>query len=104
MARRSMMALGSIAILLGWSHVAAAADEQVGKKLSDQSCVACHGQNGIGIIALYPNLAGQKREYLVAQLRAFRDGSRKNPIMSPMAVRLSDSNIEDLAAYFASLK
>jgi cytochrome c553 len=104
MARLSIMALGCVAILTGGSHVAGAADEQVGKKLSDASCVACHGQNGIGIIALYPNLAGQKREYLVAQLRAFRDGSRKNPIMSPMAVHLSDSDIEDLATYFASLK
>ncbi len=89
---------------MAWSHVAGAADEQSGKKLSDESCGACHGQNGIGIIPLYPNLAGQKREYLAAQLRAFRDGSRKNPIMSPMAVHLSDSDIEDVAAYLASLK
>jgi cytochrome c553 len=104
MARLSKMALLSVAILMAGSRLAGAADEQSGKKLSDENCAACHGQNGIGIIALYPNLAGQKREYLAAQLRAFRDGSRKNPIMSPMAVHLSDSNIEDVAAYLASLK
>ena len=89
---------------MGWSLFAGAADEQVGKKLSDGSCAACHGQNGIGIIPLYPNLAGQKREYLIAQLKAFRDGSRKNPIMGPMAVHLSDVDIEDVAAYLAALK
>jgi cytochrome c553 len=91
-------------ILLGGSQLVAAGDVQVGKKLSDATCIACHGQNGMGIIDLYPNLAGQKRPYLVAQLRAFRDGSRKNPIMTPMAVHLSDEDIEDLAAYFTSLR
>jgi cytochrome c553 len=104
MARPSTMTLLGLAILMAWSRVAGAADEQAGKKLSDGSCGACHGQNGIGIIPLYPNLAGQKREYLAAQLRAFRDGSRKNAIMSPMAVHLSDADIEDVAAYLASLK
>jgi cytochrome c553 len=104
MIRLSMMSVSCIALLLGESQLGAAADEQAGRKLSDATCVACHGQNGIGIIELYPNLAGQKREYLVAQMRAFRDGSRKNPIMAPMAVHLSDGEIEDLAAYFAALK
>jgi len=89
---------------MGWSQVTGAADAQMGKKLSDGTCAACHGQNGIGIIALYPNVAGQKREYVVAQLRAFRDGSRKNPIMSPMAAHLSDADIENVAAFFASLQ
>lgn len=104
MTRPSTVTLLGLAILMASSRVAGAADEQAGKKLSDGSCAACHGQNGIGIIALYPNLAGQKREYLAAQLRAFRDGSRKNAIMGPMAVHLSDSDIEDVAAYLASLK
>lgn len=104
MARPLTMTLLGVAILMAWSCVAVAADEQAGKKLSDGSCAACHGQNGVGIIPLYPNLAGQKREYLAAQLRAFRDGSRKNPIMSPMAVHMTDSDIEDVAAYLASLK
>ncbi|MBS0577775.1 MAG: cytochrome c [Proteobacteria bacterium] len=103
MARISPVALSAV-VLMGWSLIAEAADERLGKKLSDGSCAACHGQSGIGIIPLYPNLAGQKREYLIAQLQAFRDGSRKNPIMSPMAVRLSDSDIENVAAYFALLK
>jgi cytochrome c553 len=92
------------AALLAATCTAAAADADGGKRLSDSSCAACHGRNGIGIIPLYPNLAGQKREYLVAQLHAFRDGTRKNPIMGPMAVHLTDAEIEDVAAYLAALK
>jgi len=103
MARHSLKLLCAVtAVLVGSS--AAAADQSAGKQLSDGSCAACHGASGIGIIPLYPNLAGQKREYLVAQLQAFRDGTRKNAIMSPMAAHLSNADIENVAAYLASLK
>lgn len=81
-----------------------AADPQAGKQLAQNTCSACHGANGIGIASIYPNLAGQKGDYLIAQLKAFRDGSRKNPIMSPMAAQLTDADIENVAAYFSSLK
>jgi cytochrome c553 len=91
-------------LLAAWSCTVSADDVASGKRLFDSTCAACHGRNGIGIIPLYPNLAGQKREYLVAQLRAFRDGSRKNPIMSPMAAHLTDAEIEDMSTYIASLK
>ncbi len=98
------MTILSAATLTAWAIAAAAADLPSGRQLSEASCAACHGHNGIGIIPLYPNLAGQKSEYVIAQLRAFRDGSRQNPIMSPMATHLSDSDIESVAMYFASLK
>jgi cytochrome c553 len=81
-----------------------AADQAAGKQLADGNCAACHGPNGIGIIPLYPNLAGQKREYLIVQLKAFREGTRKNDIMSPFAARLTDSDIENVATYFSLLK
>jgi len=93
-----------LAIAVMGVNAAGAADQAAGKQLSDSSCAACHGANGIGIIPLYPNLAGQKREYLVAQLQAFRDGSRKNPIMSPMATHLSNADIDNVATYLAALK
>lgn len=92
------------AVLAAWGSTAVDADAESGKRLSDATCAACHGRNGVGIIPLYPNLAGQKREYLVAQLHAFRDGTRKNPIMSPMAAHLTDAEIEDVATYLAALK
>jgi cytochrome c553 len=101
---RNWAMLAAAVLLAAGTSTLAAADAANGKRLFDSTCAACHGRNGIGIIPLYPNLAGQKREYLVAQLRAFRDDSRKNPIMSPMAVHLTDAEIEDVSTYIASLK
>lgn len=79
-----------------------AGDIQAGKSKT-ATCSACHGANGISMIPMYPNLAGQKEQYLILQLKAFRDGERKNMQMSPMAAGLSDTDIENLAAYYASL-
>ncbi len=53
---------------------------------------------------MWPNIAGQKEQYMVKQLKAFKDGTRKDPLMSGQAVQLSDADMENLAAYFASLK
>ena len=79
-----------------------AADIQAGKTKA-MMCSACHGSNGISMIPMYPNLAGQKEQYLILQLKAFRDGERKNMQMSPMAAGLSDTDIENISAYYASL-
>lgn len=78
------------------------ADIEAGKTKA-VSCNACHGSKGISMIPMYPNLAGQKEQYLVLQLKAFRDGERKNMQMSPMASGLSDADIANLSAYYASL-
>ena len=80
-----------------------AADAEAGKAKS-ASCVACHGANGISNNDLWPNLAGQKEGYLAKQMRDFRDGKRNDPLMSAMAKPLSDADIDNLAAYYASLK
>lgn len=66
-------------------------------------CAACHGAEGISPNDLWPNLAGQKFGYLVKQMKAFRDGSRSDPMMSPMAAGLTDEDIDNLAAYFSGL-
>ncbi len=66
-------------------------------------CLACHGAEGISDHDVWPNLAGQTSAYLAKQLRDFRAGERHDPWMSPMAVGLSDRDIDDLAAYFSSL-
>ena len=81
---------------------AAAGDAAAGKNKS-ATCGACHGMNGISPNDLWPNLAGQKEGYLVAQLKAFRAGERNNPMMAPMAAPLSDADIADLAAYYSGL-
>jgi cytochrome c553 len=79
-----------------------AADIAAGKAKS-AACGACHGNNGISMIPMYPNLAGQKEQYLVLQMKAFRDGERKNMIMAPMAAGLSDDDIANLSAYYANM-
>ena len=82
---------------------ALAGDVAAGKARS-MSCAGCHGANGISNSPMWPNLAGQKEAYLASQLQMFRDGRRANAMMSPMAKCLSDADIANLAAYYASLK
>ncbi len=67
------------------------------------ACAACHGQNGISVSPPWPTLAGQHEEYLVHALNQYRDGSRKDPVMSPMAAPLTDEDVKLLAKYFSSL-
>ena len=69
-----------------------------------QVCAACHGPQGLSVAPDAPNLAGQPELYLAAQLKAYRDGTRRHEVMSLMAKPLSDADIEDLAAWFGSLK
>ncbi|WP_416316094.1 c-type cytochrome [Thalassotalea sp. HSM 43] len=80
----------------------AAGDADAGKTKA-ATCAACHGANGIGIADNYPNLAGQHADYIVKQLKAFKDGSRVDPVMAPMAMPLSEQDMLDLGAYFGSL-
>jgi cytochrome c553 len=82
---------------------AQAADVAAGKAKT-VTCAACHGAAGISAIPMYPNLAGQKAAYTVKQLKAFKSGARKDPVMAPMASMLSDADMENVAAYYASLK
>jgi cytochrome c553 len=95
----------ALILVLGLSVLAGqavAADIAAGK-VKAAVCAACHGANGISIIPDYPNLAGQKVKYLESSIKAYRDGERKNPIMSPMAAGLTDADVANIAAYFASL-
>jgi cytochrome c553 len=79
------------------------AQDKVGQKAA-QSCTACHGEHGISLNSLWPNLAGQKKDYLMKQLHDFRGGNRKNSLMSPMSQILSDKDVEEIAIYFSSLE
>ena len=67
------------------------------------SCAACHGAKGIAAAPTFPNLAGQSETYLYVQLRAFKDGARVNAVMQPLAKALTDQDVRNLAAHFASL-
>jgi cytochrome c553 len=66
-------------------------------------CATCHGKTGIADgSGAFPRLAGQIRSYLYQQLKSFADGTRPNPIMSPISKALSDQDMRDLAAYYAA--
>ena len=99
---RKIFALIAVATLCMNPATVFAGDAAAGKSKS-ATCGACHGPEGISPNEIWPNLAGQKEGYLMAQLKAFRDGQRSNPMMAPMAAPLSDADIADLAAYYASL-
>ena len=86
-----------------FSIPASAGGDIAAGKLKSASCVGCHGANGMGLSDEFPNLAGQKKAYLVKQLTAFKNNTRTNPTMNAMAVSLRDNDILDLAAYYASL-
>ncbi len=85
-------------------NLALAANPEAAKSTATSVCAGCHGAKGISPTGMFPNLAGQKADYLVAQMKAFRGKTRVNPMMSPMAANLKDEDIDNLAAYFASLK
>ena len=67
------------------------------------TCTACHGAEGNSANALWPNIAGQNAPYTHAQLQAFKDGARVDPLMSSQAMLLSEEDMADLAVYFESL-
>jgi len=88
--------------LLVVTNVCASGDPAAGKTKT-AVCTACHGNGGASSTPIWPNLAGQNAEYIVKQLHDFKDNKRENPQMSPMTASLTDQDIDDLAAYYASL-
>ncbi|MCZ6501878.1 MAG: cytochrome c [Gammaproteobacteria bacterium] len=91
----------AIAVIM-FSLSAFAGDIAAGKSKA-ATCMACYGGAGISPNDIWPNLAGQKEGYLVKQIKAFRDGDRVDPMMVPMVKPLSDTDVENLAAYFSGL-
>jgi cytochrome c553 len=67
------------------------------------TCTACHGPEGNSANPLWPNIAGQNAPYILQQLKAFKDGTRMDPLMSSQAMLLSVDDMADLAVYFESL-
>lgn len=73
-------------------------------RIKAEPCATCHGPVGLSNHNYYPNLAGQKEEYLLFQLHYYRSGKRPHQLMSPLAEVLSDVDIADLSAFYASIK
>ena len=85
------------------SAPAISGDAAAGSKTA-QSCMMCHGENGLSSMVGTPSLAGQQEIYLANQLRQFRDGKRHNEVMNVIAKPLSDADIDNVAAYFAQFE
>ncbi|WP_262967099.1 c-type cytochrome [Methylobacter psychrophilus] len=66
------------------------------------ACVSCHGDNGNSMVSTFPKLAQQHSSYLIKQLQAFKTGTRKNPMMSAIAMGLTDEDMVNIAAYYAT--
>ena len=99
-----LFAMAGMALIASQVHadslVEGSADAGKAKALT---CTACHGPEGNSVSALWPNIAGQSAPYTLAQLAAFKDGSRVDPLMSSQAMMISEQDMADLAVYFESL-
>lgn len=93
-----LKAIAVLAITFSSSVTMAADIEKLAK-----TCAACHGARGVSNSPQWPNLAEQKQAYLADQMRAFREGTRIDPLMSPIAKGLSDQDIELLASHYAEV-
>ncbi|MBF8999398.1 c-type cytochrome [Vibrio nitrifigilis] len=85
---------------------AMAGDIAAGQKKA-AGCLGCHGANGVAVIPGYPSLKGQNEQYLVSSMQAYKNKQRKGGLANMMQAQmsiLSNDDIENLAAYFASLK
>jgi cytochrome c553 len=94
-------------IIIALPSFAFAAGDVAAGKAKSAVCSACHGPNGISAVPIYPNLKGQKEAYIVSSLKAYKSGQRKggmSAIMAPQSMALSDTDMANLATYYASLK
>lgn len=97
---RSWM-LGALLLALAGS---CAADVAAGKAKAEAACAMCHGPLGLSMQPGVPNLAGQQEIYLAEQLKHFRNGKRVNEVMSVIVKPLSNEDIDNLAAWYGSLR
>jgi cytochrome c553 len=100
---KKLLMIASIASLAVLGTVHAAGDAEAGKTKAAM-CAACHGQDGNSAAPNFPKLAGQHADYLAKQLKEFKSGERQDATMNGMAAALSEQDMADLAAFYASQK
>ena len=100
--KRTMLIAGA-AVLFGVAFAAQAAGDVAAGKAKAKACAACHGANGEGVKP-NPALAGKSEEDFVEAMKAYKSGKRANAVMKSMATPLSDQDMANLGAYYASLK
>jgi len=92
----------ALAMLLTTGVASANGDAEAGKTKAT-TCQACHGPDGNATDPQYPRLTGQYADYIAKALHEYKSDDRKNPIMKGFASTLSDTDIDDLAAYYSTL-
>jgi cytochrome c553 len=103
MTLKLVAALSLVAALASGTNTLAAGNKEAGQAKS-ATCMACHGMDGNSPSPEWPSLAGQHASYIQSQIEAFKAGNRKNDLMSPMAMTVTDEDVADLAAYYSSQK
>ncbi len=98
--RKAIYLAGFLTLGLG-STAFAAGDPQAGKEKA-AVCAGCHGVDGNSSIGANPRLAGQYESYLLQALKRYKSGQRKDMLMANMVAALSEQDMKDLAAWFAS--
>lgn len=104
MKRSLLWTMAGLLISTGAMAATAPADLAAGKQKVEAVCAACHGVDGNSVASANPSLAGQPAQYIEKQLKEFKAGTRKNPIMMGMAATLNDDDVRNVAAYLASQK
>jgi cytochrome c553 len=99
---KKLLLIASVAALAAFG-TAHAGDATAGKAKS-AACAGCHGMDGNSVNAMWPKLAGQHANYIAKQLAEFKSGDRVDPTMAGMVAPLSETDMADLAAYYASQK
>ncbi|USD37449.1 MULTISPECIES: cytochrome c [Ferrimonas] len=105
--KKLALTLSVLAVFSG--TVQAQGDATKGQQVASTTCIACHGMDGNSLISLYPKVAGQHQGYLVKQLQELKQAAmtggkegRHDPIMSGMAMTLTEEQMADVAAFYAS--
>jgi cytochrome c553 len=93
-----------LAVCFAAQDRAEAGDAKAGRAKVESVCAVCHGLDGVAKIPEAPNLAGQSENYLIEQITAFKSGERKNEMMSVVVQDLSETDIENLAAYYSGIE
>jgi len=102
-ARQVAASFTAAATFLFSTQLVSAADIEAGRAMS-QTCVACHGPGGNSVTPGVPSISGNAAQAISMQLYNYREGNRKNAQMTPMAVNLTNPEMNNLAAYFATEK
>jgi cytochrome c553 len=107
--RRKFAVLAAILVVLGIVVVVVAAFAGVAQtdpaagKVESVMCATCHGADGMSAATDVPNLAGQHYEYLMEQLIAFKEGTRRNGVMNEMVRPMSLAQLRNVAAYYSTV-